>query len=360
MKILIRLSFVALFLGPSIAHSQAEPLSKDERMAWWRQAEFGMFIHWGPYAVPAGFQNEQPIRGTGEWIMNVAKIPVADYEKYAEQFNPQQFDADAWVNLAKEAGMTYLVITAKHHDGFCLWPSQLTNYDFQDFTQFQRDPIKELSEACKKHDIKFGLYYSIVDWHHPQAQGYFEPDYNERAGEENSPEFQNYVDDYMKPQLKELIENYDPAILWFDGDWIKDWTRERGADIYHYALSLKPDIVINNRVGKGRDGAMDGLTKGEGHVGDFGTPEQEVPEEGLPGVDWESCITMNDTWGFKADDHNWKSVDELWKLYLDVTSKGGNLLLNVGPTKEGLIPPESIVRLKALGSKLDQANTETH
>lgn len=335
-------------------------MPKDERMSWWRQAKFGMFVHWGPYAVPAGIHEGQEIDEIGEWIMNNAKIPISEYEKYASQFNPTKFDAESWVLQAKRAGMNYLIITSKHHDGFCMWPSSLTNYDIEDFTEFDRDPLEELAAACRKHGIRFGLYYSIIDWHHPQAQAVFEPNYNERSGKEHSPEFQSYVENYMKPQLKELIETYDPAVLWFDGDWIKDWNRESGADLYHYVLSLKPDIIVNNRVGVGRAGAMDGLTKGEGHVGDFGTPEQEVPEEGLPGVDWEACITMNDTWGYKSTDHNWKSVDELFEIYKDVTRKGGNLLLNVGPTREGLIPDESITRLNELGSRIREVhNTPT-
>lgn len=342
----------ALLAGTAFGASNDSQLTKDERMAWWRDAEFGMFIHWGPYAVPAGVYQDNEIEGIGEWIMNNANIPIAEYEAYARQFNPTKFDATEWVRLAKESGMEYLVITAKHHDGFCIWPTEFTNYNIVDFTAFDRDPLQELATACREEGLTFGLYYSIIDWHHPQAQAYFEPNYNDRSGKESSPEFQSYIDDYMKPQLQELIDRYQPSVLWFDGDWIKDWNRERGADLYHYVLGLKPDIIVNNRVGVGRGGSMEGLTQGEGHVGDFGTPEQQVPEEGLPGVDWESCITINDTWGYKSTDENWKSVEQLWEIHQDVTRKGGNLLLNVGPTKDGEIPRESVVRLKALGKRI--------
>lgn len=321
---------------------------QDDRMQWWHDAKFGLFIHWGVYAVHEGVYKGESYAGTGEWIMNGLHIPVKEYETYARQFNPVKFNAEQWVLMAKDAGMKYIVITAKHHEGFALWPSEYTDYDIADFTQFKRDPIKELAEACKKHGIKFGLYYSIVDWHHPQAQAYFEPNYDERANVETNPEFQQYIDNYMKPQLKELVEKYDPAILWFDGDWVADWTGPRGKDLYQFIRKLKPSILVNNRVDKGRKG-MEGLTKTGDYAGDFGTPEQQVPVAGLPGVAWEACITMNDTWGFKREDNNWKSAKQLIQLLQETSSKGGNLLLNVGPTKEGLIPLESIERLKLMG-----------
>jgi alpha-L-fucosidase len=322
-------------------------LSKDERMKWWRDARFGMFIHWGIYSVPAGTYKGQQIRGIGEWIMNSAHIPVAEYEQFAQQFNPTKFNADEWVSIAKNAGMKYIVITSKHHDGFCLWDSKVSNYDIMDATPFKRDILKELSEACKKEGIKLCFYHSIMDWHHPDAQGPFYPNYND--GSRSNPNFGRYVETYMKPQLKELVTNYGPlGVLWFDGEWIKDWTEEQGKDLYKYVLNLQPDIIINNRVGKGRKG-MEGLSKGKEYVGDFGTPEQQIPPRGLPGVDWETCMTMNDTWGYKSDDNNWKSNEVLIHNLADIASKGGNFLLNVGPTSEGLIPQPSIERLAAMG-----------
>jgi alpha-L-fucosidase len=322
----------------------------DKRMAWWREARFGMFIHWGLYAVPAGEWKGKEIGGIGEWIMNNAQIPVAEYEQLAKQFNPVKFNADQWVQIAKNAGMKYIVITSKHHDGFCLWDSKVTDYDIMDAAPFKRDILAELAEACKKQGIRFCFYHSIMDWHHPDAQGPHWPTYN--TATKRNPNFARYVENYMKPQLRELVTNYGPlGILWFDGDWIPEWNESFGTDTYYYVRALQPDIIINNRVGKGRQG-MHGMTE-EGYFGgDYGTPEQEIPPTGLPGVDWETCMTMNDTWGFKKNDHNWKSTRELLHNLVDIVSKGGNYLLNVGPTAEGLIPQPSVERLQQMGDWL--------
>jgi len=332
-------------------------LSKDERMKWWREARFGMFIHWGLYAVPAGEWKGKQIPGIGEWIMERADIPVAEYEQLAKKFNPVKFNADEWVSIAKNAGMKYIVITSKHHDGFCLWDSKVSDYDIVDATPFGRDVLRELSRACKKQGVKLCFYHSIMDWHHPDAQAPFYPKYND--GSKSNPNFSRYVETYMKPQLKELITNYGPlGVLWFDGEWVKDWTEPQGKDLYNYVRSLQPDIIINNRVGKGRKG-MEGLSKGDQeYAGDFGTPEQQIPAEGLPGVDWESCMTMNDTWGYKSSDHNWKSEEDLLRKLVDIASKGGNFLLNVGPTAEGLIPGPSVERLAAMGEWM-KVNSES-
>ena len=325
----------------------------DERMAWWRDAKFGMFIHWGPYAVPAGVYKGKEIDHIGEWIMNDAHIPIKEYEGYAKQFNPTKFDATSWAKLMKEAGMKYVVITSKHHDGFGLWDSKVSDYDIVDFSPYGKDILKQLAAACKKEGIRFGLYHSIMDWHHPQAQAIHEPNYNVWKTDTiaSNPEFQTYVQDYLKVQLKELVDNYDPAILWFDGEWIPAYTHEDGLDIYPYLRNLKPDILINNRVDKGRQGLMGMNDNKLNYVGDFGTPEQEILET-TSTMDWESCMTMNDTWGFKKNDHNWKSGKTLVTNLVDVTAKGGNYLLNVGPTAEGLIPQPSVDRLKEIGKWL--------
>jgi len=322
-------------------------LSKDERMEWWRKARFGMFIHWGLYAVPAGEWKGKKVPGIGEWIMQRAQIPVSEYEQLARQFNPVKFDAEQWVQIAKKAGMKYIVITSKHHDGFCLWDTKYTDYDVVDATPFKRDILGELSQACRKNGIKMCFYHSIMDWHHPDAQAPFYPNYNDTK--KSNPNFDRYVEYYMKGQLKELVQNYGPlGIMWFDGEWVKDWTREMGWDMFYYCLSLQPDIIVNNRVGNGRQG-MRGLSKSDEFAGDYGTPEQEIPARGLPGVDWETCMTMNDTWGYKSYDHNWKSYEELLHKLVDIASKGGNFLLNVGPTAEGLIPAPSVERLASIG-----------
>ena len=315
----------------------------DKRMQWWQEARFGMFIHWGVYAVPAGEWKGKTIGRIGEWIMDHAQIPVEEYEPLAAQFNPVKFNAKQWVALAKKAGMKYIVITSKHHDGFCMYDSKLTGYDIVDATPFKRDVLRELTDECRKQGVKMCFYYSIMDWHHP--------DYlPRRKWEKRSAEgadYNRYVE-YMKGHLSELIENYDPALLWFDGEWEKTWTPEAGWELYEYLMALKPDIIINNRIGKGRSG-MQGMDKEGRFAGDFGTPEQEIPATGLPGVDWESCMTMNNTWGYKKDDHNWKSTATLIRNLVDIASKGGNYLLNVGPTAEGLIPEASVQRLKEMG-----------
>jgi alpha-L-fucosidase len=325
-------------------------ISKDERMKWWRDARFGMFIHWGIYAVPAGKYKGKQIDGIGEWIMNNAHIPVKEYEQFAKQFNPVKFDADQWVQIAKNAGIKYIVITSKHHDGFCLWDSKFTDYDIIDATPFKRDILAELAQSCKKHGIRLCFYHSIMDWHHPDAQGPFYQNYNDTS--KSNPNFDRYVEYYLKGQLQELVQNYGPlGILWFDGEWVKDWSREMGWDMFEYVLNLQPDIVVNNRVGKGRQG-MRGLSESKEFAGDYGTPEQRIPPTGLPGVDWETCMTMNDTWGYKSYDHNWKSTEDLLHKLADIASKGGNFLLNVGPTAEGLIPQPSVDRLSAMGEWL--------
>jgi alpha-L-fucosidase len=320
----------------------------DQRMTWFREARFGLFIHWGLYAVPAGEWQGRPVRGIGEWIMNSARIPVADYEKLAGQFNPVKFDAREWVRIAKDAGMKYIVITSKHHDGFSMFDSKVSGYSIVKSTPFRRDPMKELAEACREAGIRFCFYHSIMDWHHPDAQSIGYPNYN---GAPLNPNFRHYVENYLKPQVRELLTNYGRlGIMWFDGEWIKDWTGEMGQDLYAFCRSLQPDVIVNNRVGKARAG-MSGMNSGAGAVGDYGTPEQEIPATGFgTGVDWESCMTMNDTWGFKKDDSNWKSLATLIRMLIDSSSKGGNFLLNVGPSAEGLIPGPSVDRLAGIGA----------
>lgn len=324
-----------------------EEPTKDKRVEWWREARFGMFIHWGIYSVPAGTYKGERVPGLGEWIMEKGKIPVKEYEQFAKQFNSVKFNADEWVRIAKEAGMKYIVITSKHHDGFCLWDSKLTDYDIIDSTPFKRDILRELSQACKREGVKLCFYHSIMDWHHPDAQAPFEPNYNETK--KSNPNFDRYVEYYLKGQLKELVENYGPlGVLWFDGEWVKDWTREMGWNMYDYVRGLQPNIIVNNRVGGGRRG-MRGLSESDEFAGDFGTPEQRIPPNGLPGVDWETCMTINDTWGYKSYDEKWKSTEDLLRKLADIASKGGNFLLNVGPTAEGLIPQASVERLEAMG-----------
>lgn len=326
----------------------------DQRMAWFREARFGMFIHWGLYAVPAGEWHGKKSPGAGEWIMNDLHIPIPEYEKFATQFNPVKFDARRWVRTAKNAGMRYIVITSKHHDGFDMFDSGVSDYTIVKRTPFKRDPMKELAEACAEEGITFCFYHSIMDWHHPDAQSIGYPNYNNAP---HNPRFQHYVETYLKPQVKELLTNYGRiGIMWFDGEWIKDWTPQNGQDMYAWCRSIQPSVIVNNRVGKARAG-MNGMNQGEGAVGDYGTPEQEIPATGFPGVDWESCMTMNITWGYRKDDNNWKPASALIRMLIDCASKGGNYLLNVGPTAEGIIPEPSVERLAEVG-KWMQINSE--
>ncbi len=340
-RILLSLGLV-LFL-PLLSLAQIESSEQhDARMQWWRDARFGMFIHWGLYAIPAGEWNG--VTTYGEWIRETAKIPITTYDQFAQQCNPVKFDADAWVRMAKSAGMKYIVITSKHHDGFCLFDSKQTDFDVMS-TPFKRDILRELSDACRREGIVLCFYHSIMDWHHP--------DYLPRRGWEkgrsaDGADFDRYVR-YMKAQLKELVANYgDIGVLWFDGEWESTWTNERGRDLYKYVRSLDPKIIINNRVGAGRSG-MEGFTKDGEFAGDFGTPEQQIPATGLPGVDWETCMTMNDHWGYNKNNHNWKPTRDLIRMLADIASKGGNYLLNVGPTAEGTFPESSVVRLSEIG-----------
>jgi alpha-L-fucosidase len=337
---------------PSANNDTETKAARDRRMTWWRQARFGMFIHWGLYAVPAGEWKGQRSNRIGEWIMEWANIPRAEYEKFALQFNPVKFSAKQWVQIAKNAGMKYIVITSKHHDGFAIYNSQASKYDIIDATPYGKDLIKELAAEAKKQGLKFCFYYSILDWHHPsqfvEAAGK-DPTAGNRTTRMKPGGKEEYVK-YMKAQLGELIKNYDPAVLWFDGEWQDWWTEEDGVDLYKYVRGLKPGIIINNRIGKGRKG-MEGMNKSDRqYSGDFGTPEQQIPVNGLPGVDWESCMTMNTTWGYKFYDDQWKSAQTLVRNLIDIASKGGNYLLNVGPTAEGLIPLPSVERLAEMGS----------
>ena len=298
------------------------------RTRWWRDAKYGMFIHWGLYAVLAGEWNGKKVPGIGEWIMDNAKIPVSEYEKLAAQFNPVRFDARAWARVAKNAGMKYLVITSKHHDGFSMFDTRVNAYNIVKATPYRRDPMRDLARACRDEGIRFGFYYSIMDWHHPQA--------NERDAARYIPQ--------MKEQLRELVTRYDPAILWFDGEWVNWWDQAKGRDLETFLRGLKPNLVINNRIGKRRT-----------DDGDYETPEQEIPKAALGKRLWETCMTLNDTWGYKKDDENWKSPKDVVHKLCDIASKGGNFLLNVGPTAEGVIPAPSVRILEEAGRWL-QAN----
>jgi alpha-L-fucosidase len=342
------LTLDAIMYAQSIQHETKSEYNA--RMQWWQEARFGLFIHWGLYSIPAGEWKGKT--EYGEWIRTSAEIPLEEYDKFVGQFNPVNFNAGEWVRMAKDAGMKYITITTKHHDGFCLFDSKYTDFDIMT-TPFKRDIMKELSEACRIEGIKICWYHSIMDWHHPD---YLPRRDWEKTRSTEGANYDRYVQ-HMKNQLKELTTNYgNIGVLWFDGEWESTWNRERGRDLYNYVRELQPDIIINNRVGAGRSG-MEGFSEGEESAGDFGTPEQQIPATGLPDVNWETCMTMNDHWGYNSHDESWKSAKDLLQKLADIASKGGNFLLNVGPTSEGLFPQASIDMLQEIG-KWMKANSE--
>ncbi len=324
--------------SPVLAERGETAEQHDERMAWFRDARFGMFIHWGLYAQAGGMWNGKPAGGAyGEWIMCRAGIKIADYAALAKDFNPKNYDAEKWVLAAKNAGMKYIVITAKHHEGFAMFKSAASPFNIVDATPFGqttgRDPLKELAAACKKHGMKLGFYYSQdLDWHHPgggdEGRGW-------DPAHKGDPDA--YVDGIVIPQLKEILTNYGKIdILWFDMPR-RTITKPRADRIMQAVLACNPDILVNNRLGGG-------------YHGDTETPEQFIPPTGFPGRDWETCMTMNDTWGYKKNDHAWKSAQSMVRMLCDISSKGGNYLLNVGPNELGEIPAPSLERLKEVGA----------
>lgn len=334
------LTVFAISCAPNREKETESTLSEqDQRMEWWREARFGLFIHWGLYAQPAGEWKGEEIAGISEWIMARAKIPVAEYEQLAATFNPVKYNAEEWVKLAKQAGMKYIVITSKHHDGFAMFHSSASKYNIVDATPFDRDPLKELAEACEKHDIRLGFYYSQAqDWHEPggtywnieQGEPHWDPDL------EREP-LMDYIEGKAVPQVKEILENYGGLdILWWD---TPRGMTEEAAQVLQDVADQYPAMLSNNRLYSP-------------WPGDFSTPEQHVPPTGLD-YDWEVCMTMNTSWGYKHYDHNWKSSETLIRMLVDIASKGGNLLLNVGPTAEGEIPGPSVERLQAMGEWMD-------
>ena len=314
-----------------------------EKMVWWREARFGMFVHWGLYSILAGEWGGKT--NYGEWIRNNAKIPLDEYDTLRARFNPVEFNADRLAAMAAQAGAKYLVITTKHHDGFCLFDSKQTTFNVMN-TPYRRDIMRAVANACRAHGVRPCWYHSIMDWHHPD----YLPRRDWEVGERpvGRAQFERYVR-YLHAQVEELLTHYgDIGVLWFDGEWESTWTRELGAALADRCRALSPNILLNSRVAPGRPKGADGSPVGV-EIGDFGTPEQKIPDRGLPGVDWESCITMNQNWGYNRADHDFKSVRTLIGLLVETASKGGNLLLNVGPTGTGAVPAESVERLRGMG-----------
>ena len=308
----------------------AAPVVDHPGLGWWREARFGMFIHWGLYAIPAGIWKGEPVDGIGEWIMLRKRIPRAEYETLAKQFDPVRFDAAAWVDLAVQAGMRYLVITAKHHDGFALYQSPCCPYNIVDATPFGRDPLAELADACRAAGITLGFYYSQdQDWHDP---GGSRNDWDFAAEEKD---FAAYLERKVKPQLRELLTQYGPVgLIWFDTPY--SISREHSIELRDFVHRLQPDCLVSGRIGN--------------DVGDYGSLGDNQIPAGRVQADYETPATLNDTWGFKSTDHHWKSTETLLLLLIDLASKGVNYLLNVGPTAAGVIPEPSAQRLRAIGA----------
>ncbi len=310
---------------------------------WFQDAQFGMFIHWGLYAIPAGVWWGQPVPWLGEWIMHTAKIPVREYEQLANNFNPVRFDARQWVRLAEDAGMRYVVFTAKHHEGFAMFRSKADRFNIVDATPFGRDPVEELADACSRTSVRLALYYSQAqDWHEPHAgTGEFDEGYGNRWDfPEGTPEgFQAYMERKALPQIKELLTQYGPvAMMWFDNT-IASFNRQHAQTVKQLVRSLQPQCLISARIGHG--------------IGDIrGFGDNQLPADMLA-CPAEACVTMNETWGYKRDGGRWKSVQELQQIREQAASRNCNLLLNVGPMADGRFPPEAVERLEAFARRHD-------
>ena len=325
------------------------PPAPVDSMAWWREARFGMFIHWGLYSILAGSWGGRD--DYAEWIRNNAHIPIGEYDKLVARFDPTRFDPDQWAGMAKAAGMKYVTITTKHHDGFCLFDSKLTDFCIRS-TPWKRDVMRDLSAAVRKQGLTQCWYHSIMDWHHPDYLP--RRDWEAATRPVGNASFERYRR-YLHGQVGELLTNYgEIGVMWFDGDWEGTWTHEMGQALYDHCKKLQPNVIVNNRV--------EGWSpvRIERQIGDFRTPEQEVPATGWPGVDWESCITMNGNWGYNAKDKNFKSTAQLIGLLTETASKGGNLLLNIGPRPDGTFPDESVQRLAELGKWMSVNGVAIH
>lgn len=319
-----------------------------ERTKWFMEARFGMFIHWGLYSIPA----------KGEWLMSEAEMSVSEYKQYFDLFDPVDYNPREWVRLAKEAGMQYAVLTAKHHDGFCLFDSALTEYKATN-TKAGRDLVREFVDACREEGIRVGLYFSIIDWSHPDFPKYGDrqhPMRNNEAYKDEKIDFDRYLE-YMHGQVKELVTNYGKIdILWFDFSY-DDMCGEKwkATELIKMVRKYQPDVIIDNRLeGSGEDHGSIATANPLIYSGDFASPEQIIPPEGVRDelgemIPWELCATMNNHWGYCNFDHQYKSPEMLIRKLVECTSKGGNMILNVGPDAKGNIPKESVKILREIG-----------
>lgn len=317
--------------------AQSCPAAAGDPMQAWRDMKFGLFVHWGPVSLV----------GTEIGWSRGREVPSEEYDQLYKRFNPTQFDAEAWVTTAKKAGMRYLVLTSKHHDGFCLWPSEYTDYHIGN-TPFKRDVMRELADACAKHGIQFCTYHSICDWYHPDyplgSPG--------GSTKKPNPDMPRYYE-YLRNQTREILENYGPlGIMWFDGEWEEPWTLEYGNELYAYLKGLQPTLVINNRVSKGRQGMAGVTSQAHLNAGDYDTPEQRIGnfQNDRP---WETCMTICQQWAWKPNDVM-KSEKECIQTLVRVVGGDGNLLFNVGPMPDGRIEPRQVDRLMQMGRWLDK------
>ncbi|MCM3627779.1 alpha-L-fucosidase [Paenibacillus glycanilyticus] len=328
--------------------SQSYIEQRTERTKWFLQDRFGMFIHWGLYAIPA----------RGEWVRNAERISVEDYQVYFDQFNPERYEPKQWAKAAKAAGMKYAVLTAKHHDGFCLFDSKLTEYKSTN-TPCGRDLVREFLDAFREEGLKVGLYYSLLDWHHPDYPAYgdsIHPMRDNEAYKRDPERFVNYLD-YMHGQVRELLTGYGKLdIMWFDfsyGDLKGEaW---RATELMEMIRSIQPQIIVDNRLeASGEEGGSIYTGNPSLYSGDFASPEQIIPPSGVTdeegnSIPWEACITLNNNWGYSAADLTYKSAKTVIRKLVECVSKNGNLLLNVGPDAKGEIPRESLEILEEVG-----------
>jgi alpha-L-fucosidase len=317
----------------------------DVARRWFREAQFGLFVHWGLYSVPAGRWMGRDIFWLGEWIMHTARIPVREYEHLADNFDPAGFDAREWVARAKAAGMRYLAFTAKHHDGFAMFHSNADRFNIVDATPFKRDPVAELAEACRGTQVRLCLYYSQAqDWHEAHGgngpmDGGYGNDWDFPMG---TPEgFEEYMDRKAKPQIAELLTRYGPiAMMWFDNP-IPSFTRRHAESVRNLVRSLQPGCLVSARIGHG--------------IGDIrGFGDNKLPGKAAT-CPAEACATMNGTWGYKRDGGRWKTGEEILELRRKAAARGCNLLLNLGPMADGRFPPEAVERLDFLARHRESA-----
>lgn len=320
---------------------------RDQRTKWFLEDRFGLFIHWGLYAIPA----------RGEWVRSFEKISNQEYQPYFEEFNPTHYNPKDWAKVAKAAGQKYAVLTTKHHDGFCLFDSQLTDYKATN-TLAKRDLVKEYVEAFREEGLKVGFYFSIIDWYHNDYPAFGDrqhPMRDQSDFKDKEIDFDKYLD-YMHGQVKELLTRYGKIdIMWFDFSY-DDMTGEKwkATELVKMVRELQPDIIIDNRLGGNIKSAQPEI-----YAGDFYSPEQIIPPQGILNevgeqVPWEACITLNDHWGYHAKDQNYKSAKQVIRTLVECVSKNGNLLLNVGPDAKGIIPEESIEILAEVGKWMDR------